>query len=809
MLVSIKWLRDYVDLPDDVDVEAVAHRLTMGSAEVEGIEVVGAQWDRELVTVGSVLSVDPHPDADRLRLATVDYGGDAPQQVVCGAPNLAEGQRIAFARAGATLFDARSGEASTLKPAKIRGFESSGMVLSERELGISDEHEGILVLADDAPIGTAVADYLGDTILDVHIWPNRPDEMCMVGIAREVAAIEGSAWSTPDDSYPEAGPPAADAVSVAIEDPELCARYVATVVDNVTIGPSPEWMQERLRAAGQRPISNVVDITNYVMLELGQPLHAFDLDAVQGTVVVRAAHEGEHMTTLDGEDRELSTDTLLITDDSGPIALAGVMGGLSSEVGDTTTSILLEAATFDAPTIRRTATRLGMRSEASARFERGLSAELPLHASRRATQLLIELCGGTARSGAVDVYPRPHVAAEVDVPRARLDTLIGFTVPDEEVERGLRALGFEVEHSAAEGADIGWSVRAPWWRTDIAIADDIAEEVVRIAGYDLLPATTPSGQIPRRESRPLIAIRERLRDGLAEAGMQEVLTYTLTSEESLRRVIAADELAKLNPLRVNNPQAVDRELLRPSLRQSLLEVVDRNIRAGADDIAVFEVARVYLPVPDESLPAEREQIVGAVSGLETDRWGQTTERQLDFFDAKGALEEAMRRLNVAIDFEAADEFGMLPGRVARLSIDGEPVGVIGEMHPATLAAFGIEQPVTLFEIDLEALLAHVPEHHQALDVPRFPAVEQDLALVVDAAVSAAALQAMIEQSRLVASARPFDVYRGDQLPDGKKSVAFAIEYQATDRTLTGEDANKEQDRILGRLTREFGAEPRS
>ncbi len=804
MLVSIKWLRDYVDLPDDVDVEAVAHRLTMGSAEVEGIDVVGAQWDRELVTVGSVLSVDPHPDADRLRLVTVDYGGKAPQQVVCGAPNLAEGQRIAFARVGATLFDARTGEPSTLKPAKIRGFESSGMVLSEHELGISEEHEGILVLADDASVGTALADYLGDTILDVHIWPNRPDEMCMVGIAREVAAIESSTWSTPDDSYPEAGPSVGDAVSVVIEDPELCARYVATVVDNITIGPSPEWMQARLRASGQRPISNVVDITNYVMLELGQPLHAFDLNAVQGTVVVRAAREGERMTTLDGEDRELSTDTLLITDDSGPIALAGVMGGASSEVGGTTTSILLEAATFDAPTIRRTATRLGMRSEASARFERGLSAELPLHASRRATQLLVELCGGTARSGVVDVYPRPHVAAEVDVPRARLDTLIGFAVPDGEVERVLRALGFEVERS-----DAGWSVRAPWWRTDISIADDIGEEVVRIVGYDLLPATTPSGQIPQPQPQPLIAIRERLRDGLADAGMQEVLTYTLTSEESLLRVIAADELTKLQPLRVNNPQAADRELLRPSLRQSVLEVVDRNIRAGADEIAIFEVARIYVPVADEPLPAEREQIVGAVSGPELDRWGQTTDRQLDFFDAKGALEAAMRRLNVAIDFEVAEEFGMLPGRVARLSIDDEPVGVIGEMHPTTLAAFGIEQTVTLFEIDLEALLAHVPQRHQAQEVSRFPAVEQDLALVVDTAVSAASLQTIIEQSRLVASARPFDVYRGDQLPDGKKSVAFAIEYQATDRTLTGEDANKEQDRILGRLAREFGAEPRS
>ena len=804
MLVSLKWLSEYVELPEGLDADELAHRLTMASAEVEGIVRTGAQWDRDLITVGSVIAVDPHPDADRLRLATVDYGGDAPQQVVCGAPNVAAGQRIAFAREGATLIDSRSGDPLVLKAATIRGVRSAGMVLSERELGISEEHEGILVLPADAPVGDPLRDYLGDVILDVHIWPNRPDMMSMTGIARELAAIIGGEVRMPDEGYAAEGPPVADAISVTIEDPDLCARYVATVIEGLTVGPSPQWMQQRLRAAGQRPINNVVDITNYVMLELGQPLHAFDLAAVQGAVVVRAARDGERLRTLDGEDRELTAETLLITDESGPIALAGVMGGASTEVGAATTSILLEAATFDAPTTRRTSTRLNLRSEASSRFERGLSAELPMHAARRATQLLVALCGGTAREGAIDVYPRPHESPAVRVVRARLDALIGFSVPDEELERGLRVLGF-----AVEGVDGGWDVTAPWWRTDVSIAEDIAEEVVRIAGYDRLPATTLGGRIPEQQPRPLASLRERLRDALAGAGLQEVLTYSLTSEQALRRVVPAQRLDEMKLLRVHNPMSSEREVLRPSLRAALLEAVDRNIRAGADEIAIFEIAHVYLPVEGDELPEERDRVVGAVSGAADDRWGRRGDRELDFFDAKGALVDALARVGVTLDFVADEEFGMLPGRVARLSAGGDAVGVIGEMHPATLAQFGIEQPVALFEIDLPSLLPHVPERRAVGAVPRYPAVEQDLALIVDDGLPAASLQRMIEQSKLVAEARVFDVYRGEQLPAGKKSVAFAIRYQAADRTLTGEDANKEQARILKRLTREFGAEQRA
>jgi phenylalanyl-tRNA synthetase beta chain len=806
MLVSLKWLREYVDLPADLDVEALAERLTMASAEVEGIRRVGG-WDRALVTVGAVLAVEPHPQADRLRLVTVDYGGAEPQRVVCGAPNVATGQRIAFAREGARLRDGHSGEPAVLRRSKIRGVESAGMVLSERELGLSEAHEGIVVLPADAPVGAPLADVLGDVILDVHTWPNRADTMSMVGIARELAAVLGSELSgggvrAPEPRYAESGAAAAEAVRVRIADAALCQRYVAAVVEGVEVGPSPEWLQERLRAAGVRPIANVVDVTNYVLMELGQPLHAFDLGAVRGEVVVRTAREGERLRTLDGVERELSTDTLLIADESGPIALAGVMGGASTEVTERTTAVLLESARFEPASIRRTSQRLHLRSEASARFERGLAVELALHAARRAVQLLVEVCGGTARAGLVDVYPEPQPAREVALTRARLDTLLGFVVPDAEVERGLRALGFEVRLEAGR-----FVVRPPWWRTDVAIADDVAEEVLRLAGYDRLPASALRGAVPAHEGEPLSELRERLRDALAAAGLREVITYSLTTEEVLRRVVPAGEIEAAPPLRVQHALSSEHEVLRTTLRHSLLQAVGRNVRAGAGEIALFEVGRVYLPRLEGSggaLPEEREVVCAALSGWAADRWGGA-ERPLDFFDAKGVLEAVGEALGAELGFAADEEFGLLPGRVARVRAGGAAVGVLGEVHPQTLAAFELEQPVVLLEIDVAELLEALPGRRAVVSPPRFPALEQDLAVVVDEAVPAGALLAVIRASRLVDGARVFDVYRGEQLGAGKKSVAVAVRYRAAERTLTTEEANREQARIVGRLERELGA----
>lgn len=816
MLVSLKWLREYVDIPAGVDVDDLAHRLTMASAEVEGIHRRGAQWDRDLVRVGEVLQVNPHPDADRLRLATVNFGGAEPQTVVCGAPNLAVGQRIAFAREGASVFDGHTGKQTVLKRSKIRGVESAGMVLSERELGLSDEHEGIIELPSDAPVGTPLVDYLGDIIIDVHVWPNRADMMSMTGIAREVAALLGTRVRMPSTDYPTSSTPASDAISVRIDDPDLCVRYVATVIEGVTVGPSPTWMQERLRAAGQRPISNVVDITNYVMLELGQPLHAFDLDTLRGEVGVRVARPGETLRTLDGVDRELTPDTLLITDERGPIALAGVMGGQHTEVTGQTTRILLEAARFDPVSIRRTSTRLALRSEASSRFERGLSPELAMEAARRATKLFVELAGGTARAGYVDTYPVPEQLPEVTITRHRLDTLIGVSVPTTEVVGILETLGFDVLETDQGQAQGAFRVRAPWWRTDIAIADDLAEEVVRLAGYDRLPAAGIVGAIPDWEPAPLRALRDRVVDALVDAGLQETITYSLTTDEVLLRVMPREDLEVIRPLRLRNTLSSDREVMRPTLRHAILETVERSIRAGAPQVAVFEAGRVYLPyhgadqsAGDYVLPDEREVVVGALSGAELDRWSRATERSLDFFDAKGVLEALFAALHVDVGYEADEEFGFLRGRLARLRLGQEPVGIVGEVHPDVLDRFDIGQPVVIFELDLAAILPHLRERIDATSPPRFPAVEQDLAIVVDASVPAAAIQAILEGSPLVASARVFDVFKGERLGAGKKSVAFSIRYQVPNRTLTSEDANREQAKLVKRLEREFGAEQRA
>ena len=811
MLISLKWLQEYVDVPDDV--EAFSRRLTMASVEVEGLSRVGGDWDRELVRVGRILSVEAHPRADRLRLATVDDGAAEPLRVICGAPNLREGQRVAFAREGARIRDGRTGEPAVLSRATIRGVESAGMVLSERELGLSDEHEGIVELPEDAPVGRPLADYLGDVVLDIHVWPNRADLMSMVGIAREVAAIEGGALRLPPEEHPEAGEPASEAVSIAIADPELCSRYIGAVIEDVEVAPSPRWMQERLSAAGMRPISNVVDVTNYVLMELGQPLHAFDLDRLEERagggvprIEVRAARPGERLLTLDGEERELSAGMLVIADSAGPVALAGVMGGSDTEVTESTTRILLEAARFQPSSIRSTSMRLALRSESSTRFERGLSPELAGPGARRAVCLLQEVAGGRPRPGAVDVYPSPPERPPIEVGRRRLDTVTGLTLEDGEVEAWLEALGFEVHHTPGS-----FVVRPPWWRTDIAIADDVAEEVVRLAGYDRLPATTIRGRVPPHEPQPLVELRERLRDALAAAGLREVINYSLTTEEVLARVLPEEEIRRRAPLRLANTLSAERELMRPTLRHALLETVARNLRAGLLEVAIFEAARVYVArqrISDGPLPDEREQVVGAIAGASADRWGMPTGQPLDFFDAKGVLEAALGELGVECSYEPAEDPAMLAGRTARLVVGGAEVGVLGEVHPRVLSAFDIEQPVMMFEVDLPRLLPHVAGRRLARPISRFPAVEQDLAVIAPLSVPAEALRAAIARSPLVAEARIFDVYTGEQVPEGTRSLAFSIRYQAPDRTLTGEDARVEQERIVSLLSGEFGARQR-
>ncbi len=800
MRVSLKWLAKYVDI--NVSPEEVGHRLTMAGLEMERIERIGGDWDEELIIVGRVLSVDSHPDADRLRLATVDYGGEDPLTVVCGAPNVEAGQKIAFARAGARLIDGRSGESAVLKSAKIRGVESSGMVCSEKELGLSGEHEGILVLADDAPVGAPLSQFLGDSILDLDVTPNRPDWLSMIGVAREVAALTGVAVREPEHTYEELDDPAPAKVSVDIADPDLCFRYVASVIEGVKLGPSPSWMQERLTAAGMRPINNVVDITNYVMLEVGQPLHAFDFSAVGGErIIVRRANAGEKLVTLDGEERELTTDMLVIADEKKPVALAGVMGGADSEVNEETQTILLESATFHASNIRRTASRLKSRTEASARFEKGLSPELAIVASQRATKLLVELAGGRALHGLVDNYPEPVKEVRIDVTRRRLKQVLGIDLPTSTVREALTSLGFGCKWEPPEH----YQVRVPYWRTDVHIPDDIAEEVARIVGYDQIPTKNLGGDVPPAIPQPLRELRERLRDALAAAGMQEIITYSLTTSEELERVLPEGQLEQL--LKVVNPLSAEHEYLRPVLRGSVLKTLAANVRQRESEIALFEASHVYLPRSGE-LPEEQEHIVGVVTGKRDDRWGRSSDEPVDFYDAKGYVQAALRVAGVEGTFEAAEEFGLLPGRTAVVWAGGAKVGVVGQLHPSVTSSFGIDQDVYLFELVVDHLLPAVQAGVEYAPLMRFPAVMQDIALVVDSSQPAEDVRRLIERHELVRAVRVFDVYEGEGVPAGRKSLAFSVTYQSAEKTLTDEEVARAQSEILKNLSDELNAELR-
>ncbi len=805
MKVPLEWLSEYVPLV--LPPEELARRLTLGAAEVEDIIRTGGDWG-EKVRVGEVLRVEPHPNADRLRLVTVNLG-DRQQRVVCGAPNVAEGQRIAFGELGAELIDGHTGKPSVLKSNKIRGVLSEGMVLSERELGMSDDHEGIIELPADAPIGTPLSDYLGEIVFDMAAWANRPDLLSIVGVARDVAALTGQRVTEPDIVYDESGEPAASRIAIEIADPDLCSRYIGMVIEGIRIGPSPLWMQERLTAAGMRPINNIVDITNYVMLEYGQPLHAFDYDRISGRqIVVRRARPNESLVMIDGERRALAPEMLVIADAARAVALAGVMGGRDSEVSDTTTTVLLEAATFKGTNIRRTASRLKMRSEASARFEKGLPHELAAVAARRAAQLMALHAGGRVAPGMVDVHPVPATPATIDVPAARIRRVLGIDIPEGRVVEVLTALGFGVRQEPGR-----YRVDVPYWRPDVRIPDDVAEELIRIVGYDDLPTTTVLGRLPPPLPQPMRDLRERVKDILVAAGMQEIMTYSLVSLENLQRVVSPEALAVTPPLRLANPLSSEREYLRTSLRGSALETLARTRRVRRGEIALFETARAYIPHDrndsgGDDLPDEEETVLGVVAGQRPGRWGQPSTEPVDFFDAKGYVEVLLRMLAVDVEWAATEEFGLLSGRAAAIRVGGRDVGVIGQVHPDVAAAFDVEGSAYLFELRLDLLLDQAAErrYHPYSSVPM---VEEDLNFVVDAATPAAGVRGAILEGRYVLAAHLFDEYTGGQLPPGKKSLAFAVSYQAPDRTLTDDEVAKARERLVRTMEKRLGATLRS
>ncbi|HEV8638966.1 MAG TPA: phenylalanine--tRNA ligase subunit beta [Chloroflexota bacterium] len=824
MRVSLKWLTEYVPLRLPAD--ELARRLTLAGVEVGAIERTGGAFEH--VYVGEIVRLERHPNADRLQLATVEYGRAA-ATVVTGASNIKVGDRVPFALVGAELIDfhADPPRKAKLRPTRIRGVESAGMVCSAAELGLGDDHDGILILDPATPVGAPLAEVMGDTVLELELTPNRSDCLAMLGVAQEVAALTGEPLTPPRVRVEATGRPAAERVQIEIEDAQLCRRYSAAVVDAARIGPSPAWLQERLLAAGVRPISNVVDVTNYVMLEYGQPLHAFDFDRIRGRkIVVRRARPGERLRTLDGVDRALDPDVLVIADAEGAVALAGVMGGEESEVSEGTTSILLESATFDPTTVRRTARRLKLPSEASRRFEKGLPTDLTVLALERACQLLQEIAAPgypEVGRGWADCYPNPDRPRTVRVPYAEFDRLLGVRFEPAEIASVLKRLGFTVR---SEGD--GVVVDVPFRRVDVGIPADVVEEVARITGYDRLPATRLAGAppAPTPPDAPF-RLEERLRDVLVGCGASEVIAYSLTSPALLDRLPAgetgdplADEASRRflpahEPLRLVNPLSSELSVLRTNSFASMLTIVRDNLRWTDRDVLLFELGRIYLD-RGEDLPEERRIATLGSGGYRSGgAWGGRV--AVDFYDVKGLVETTLAHVGVGgVTYAAIEHPAFRRGHCAaivsgdRRSKEHQLIGLIGEVAWTVRRSFDIDEPVFLAALDLERLFPLMTARRAVEPLARLPAVYQDLALVVADDVAAEEIRrAILRAGRPVArDAALFDVYRGDRIGPGRRSLAYRITYQSSERTLTDREVAEAHARIEDGLRKQFGAEVR-
>ncbi len=824
MKVPLRWLRDYVDV--NLSIPELAERLTLAGLEVigfrflgvpipEGIHVKaedrGPVWLRDKVVVAEVLKVEQHPNADRLRLVTVNYGAAAPKMVVTGAPNIKVGdvgQKVILGLTGTLYFDGhvQPRQIKELKPGNLRGIASDAMVMSEYELGISDEHEGIILLEPEAPVGTPLADFMGDVVLEVDVLPNMARCLCMVGIAREVAALAGQPLKRPDLTYPSAEP-IANRIKVSIEDSNLSARYLAKLIRGVKIGPSPGWMQRRLAYSGMRPISNIVDITNFVMLEWGQPLHAFDYDVLTQRaggnaphIVVRPAKPGERLKTLDGQDRELNSEILLIADEKGPIALAGVMGGLETEVTDKTQNVLLESANFDFVSIRRTMRSLNLPSEASVRFSKGIHPATVEPAAERAAQLMARHAGGSVAVGSVDCYPAPLMPQVIDLKFAEIRRLLGIDIPVADVRRILSALEFKVEDFSD-----GVRATAPQHRLDLQVGPaDLIEDLARISGYDRLPATPLSEPLPAQHGNRPLQLEERARDLLIGADLQEAITYSLTTPQ--REVSLTGGAGDYVTLQ--NPINADRVAMRRTVLAGLLEVMAENLKHAAT-VRVFEIGPVYLPKPGAKLPDEPRRLAIALTGPRRGVYwsdaGAGAPTEQDFLDLKGILESLLDGLHIGeVGFAKSSPVPWLhPGKSAELRIANEGVGHFGELHPRTGPAFGKElvgKTILVAELDLEAILAAVPGLHRVSPVPQYAPVLRDIAIVVDETTPAERVLTEIRAGGgdLLRGATLFDVYRGDSIPPGTKSLAYSLTYQA-DRNLTDKEVDKVHKKIEDRL----------
>ncbi len=798
MKVSLEWLKQLVEIKEKA--EDLAETLTRGGIEVGSVENLDKGLEK--VVVGEIKELSKHPDADKLWICQVSLGTEM-VTIVCGAQNLRIGDKVPVARDGACLPNGMA-----IKTAPLRGVVSEGMLCSAGELLLDDSlgdprsEGGILILAPEAPAGQDLAAFLGlqDSVLDLELYPNRPDCLAMVNVAREVSFLSGEKLNLPEWADLEKKPPLplAQSPAVVIDEPELCWRYAGLIVEDVKIAPSPQWMQRRLRAAGVRPISNIVDITNYCMLELGQPLHAFDHDKISGSIHVRRAYAGEKMLTLDGVERELEPEMLLIADEQQPLALAGVMGGLDSEITEATKRIFIEAAHFAGYSIRRTSRKLGLRSEASNRFEKGVNPYGVVATLNRVCELVVEMGVGRPLALADETRFLPPLL-KLDLSAEHTSRLFGVEVTKDEVCRVLDKLAFPYQE---KGEDL--QVEIPSYRSDLQIEVDLIEEVARSIGYDKIPTTLPRGAQTQGSRTPEQEFRAQLRRVLIRAGLDEVLTYAFIHPESNREWGSLTQTVTIiNPLRE------DLKVMRTSLISGLLDVAARNIARRNTDLSIFEIGNVYLASeqPLVNLPQESPRVAGIAIGKSKRHWLSPV-ISYDFYYMKGIVDEIAREFGLAFSYEVPPVQDLLhPGRSANIFLQQVPVGYIGEIHPAKGKTRGLERAV-IFELDLVQILDNLGTGKRIQSIPKFPAVSRDFAVVVPTETSAAAVMAKIRLlgGKLLQQTDIFDVYTGKPIPDDRKSLAFTLRYQSLERTLTDEEVNSLNAQILLGIQQEFAAE---
>lgn len=811
MRVSVNWLREFVDF--DWTPEKLAEELETTGTAVESIERISSPLKQ--VVVGEITDIRPHSQADKLVVCEVDVGKGKRLSIVCGAKNISVGDRVPTALVGAELPGGRR-----IGKAIFRGSESQGMLCSEKELGLGEDTSGILIFDKSAPIGGNIKDVfeLDDTVIDFEITPNRADCMSMLGMAREVAAITGSKVRFPSQNVTEIETEAESKASVEIKNAKLCPRYSARIIKDVMVRSSPIWLQQRLIKAGVRPINNLVDITNYIMMETGQPLHAFDYKRLaKGKIIVRQANRGESLVTLDGVERKLTEDMLVIADPTGPVALAGVMGGAATEIGDVTTEVLLESAYFFPKNIYHTSHQLELRSESSSRFERGIDPNGTIYAANRAARLIAELARGKVLKGVIDVYPEPIKPWMVSLRPERVNQILGTEITPQEIVEILERLELKIE-TTKQSKKLSslrtpnpeprtLSVTVPTFRPDLEREIDLIEEVARIYGYNRIKSTLPESSGKQGGLSFDQQINGLIKQTLVAAGLQEVISYTFISPQDLKKVRLPAASPLRQAVRIKNPLSVDQSILRTTLIPGLLQTISFNTGYGIEDVQIFEIGRVFHP-RERELPEEKVMVASTITGSWQPKQWYEKAREADFFDIKGIVEALLLELGIKNWQLKSSDFPMFhPGRCGEVLVEGESIGFAGEIHPRIIESYGLPKAVMAFELEEDRLIKHATSEKIAVTPSRYPAISLDIAFVVDQKITAKKAEEVIRRSggKLLQNARLFDVYEGKPIPSGKKSLAYTVVYQSPDRTLREDEVMEIQKRVLKSLEAELGA----